>query len=384
MGEITYNIKLQFPNPQEKNFWLNLLKEERSSFNLASEIVFNKHPKINLKEVYDVCYYPIRNSTNLLPAQGANKVIKEVISCYRSIKSNKHNLKDAPKKEQLSMRLDKRLYSNFSKTSIKLVSSVPHKRIEIKFKLYDKVKEMFDKYTACDPLIFFKNNSFFLSVSFKVPDLPKANEEAVGVDLGCRRLFTTSEGKTLLGNEFNFYKRKVRFNKRKLQSKKKSSHSARTKLNKLSHRERNFSKKYIELAVNELIKSTNKSIIVLEDLTKIKQKTNKKGSSHNNRLSQIPFYLFKQILSYKTPLVGKQVETVNPAYTSQLDCRGIEKGERKNRRYYTTDNLVFDSDWNAAINIANKFSKHPISSLLPLDGKLDLMGRLLSSNQSSN
>ena len=122
----------------------------------------------------------------------------------------------------------------------------------------------------------------------------------------------------------------------------------------------------------------------MEDLTKIKQKTSKKGSSHNNRLSQIPFYLFKQILSYKAPLVGKQVETVNPAYTSQTDCRGIEKGERKNRRYYTIDNLVFDSDWNAAINIANKFSKHPISSLLPLDGSLDLIGRLMSSSQSSN
>jgi hypothetical protein len=51
---------------------------------------------------------------------------------------------------------------------------------------------------------------------------------------------------------------------------------------------------------------------------------------------------------------------------------------------------VFDADWNAAINIARKYvqtqeahgSKHPISFSSPLDGGLNLIGRLLSTSQS--
>ena len=381
---ITYNIELQFNNQSSQNYWINLLNQVKDCYNCLSNYVFNDKPILGIKSIHNKYYSKLRNQFSSLPSQMIIKIEQEVISMYKSIKSNKHNLTSPSVKNNLSLRLDKRLYSNFTVNSIKLTSEIKNKRTEVKLLNYDKSLELFSKYEVCDPLIFYRNNKFYLSVSFNVPQITPTNEDIVGVDLGCRRLFTTSEGKCLLGNEFNHYKRKIRYNKRKLQSKKKHSHSARNKLKKLSHKEHNFSKKYIELAANKLLSTTQSSTIVLEDLTKIKQSTNRKGSSHNNRISQVPFCLFKQIISYKAPLVGKQVVTVNPAYTSQNDFRGITKGIRKNRRYYTTDNLVFDSDWNAAINIANKFSEHPISSLMPLDGTLDLLGRLLSINHSSN
>ncbi len=59
--------------------------------------------------------------------------------------------------------------------------------------------------------------------------------------------------------------------------------------------------------------------------------------------------------------------TVNPAYTSQRDWRGIKDGTRKGRRYFATDSKVFDADWNAAMNIA-KLSHIPIS--LPASGRM--------------
>jgi transposase len=72
------------------------------------------------------------------------------------------------------------------------------------------------------------------------------------------------------------------------------------------------------------------------------------------------------------------VETVSPEYTSQEDCRTQSKIGclRKGCRFYTADGLVFDADWNAAINICNRYSKHPTSFNLPLDGRLNLVGRL--------
>ena len=126
--------------------------------------------------------------------------------------------------------------------------------------------------------------------------------------------------------------------------------------------------------------NTDKKVIVLEDLTKIKQSTSKhkngiKRTKHNNMISQVPFYMLKCILSFKALHVGKRVETVDPAYTSQTNCLTHEKdGIRKGCRYCCKDNLVLDADWNASINIA--FKKHPISFNLPLDGRLNLMGRV--------
>ena len=126
---------------------------------------------------------------------------------------------------------------------------------------------------------------------------------------------------------------------------------------------------------NAIINSTNASIIVLEDLSGINQKTSKtkdgfKKKNHNRRMAQVPFYKFKQILSYKALLNGKRVETVSPFMTSQTDCTtGKIDGKRKNRRFYCKNGTVLDADWNGAVNIAQK-SKHPFSFNIPLDGAL--------------
>jgi len=55
-------------------------------------------------------------------------------------------------------------------------------------------------------------------------------------------LASTSDGKIYKGNDFNTYKRKIRWNKRKVQSKQNHSHSARKKLKMMRRKETNFSK----------------------------------------------------------------------------------------------------------------------------------------------
>jgi transposase, IS605 OrfB family, central region len=126
---------------------------------------------------------------------------------------------------------------------------------------------------------------------------------------------------------------------------------------------------------NAIIDSTNDSFIILEDLSNIKKNTSKskegfKKVNHNRRIGQVPFYKFKQILSYKALLNGKRVETVSPFMTSQTDCTtGKKDGVRKNRRFYCKNGTVLDADWNGAVNIAQK-SKHPFSFSMPHDGAL--------------
>lgn len=385
MCEITYNIKINFENQKDRSFWLNLLNEEKDMFNFASKEVYNKKPKINQKDIADLIYYPIRNQTKYLNAQCVCKIEREIVSTFRAIKSNKHKIKTAPKKKNLCMRLDKRLYSKFNKNGIYLISNVSMKRCKATFNLYPKIEEMFNKYTLADPLIFYKDNDFYLAVTFKVPEQVKQNDNTLGIDLGCRRLVTTSNGDSIKSTDFLRQKRKIRYLKRILNSKKKNSHSARTKLKKLSKKEHNYSKQYIEKSVNYILKNTNESIIAIEDLTKIKKKTYKKYGTHNNRISQIPFYMFKQILTYKATLSGKVVKTVSPAFTSQLDCSTNKlDGKRQGCRYYSVKGYVLDADWNAAINIKNRAEniKHLISyDKLPLDGCLNILNKQVTVNR---
>jgi IS605 OrfB family transposase len=144
----------------------------------------------------------------------------------------------------------------------------------------------------------------------------------------------------------------------------------------VSRKERNISKAQVEKACNVLLGSTSASILVLEDLTKIKTKTSKtkegyRRKRHNNMLSQVPFYIFKERLTHKAARLGKVVQTVSPAFTSQVDSRsGKRDGARKGRCYYCADGVVLDADWNAAVNIARRANRPLSSSDVPLSGRV--------------
>ena len=150
-----------------------------------------------------------------------------------------------------------------------------------------------------------------------------------------------------------------------------------------------MSKNMCHHLANEILKHSG-SVIVMEDLTKLKQSTSKtkdgyKRKKHNNAISQVPFYLIRQILTYKALLKGKRVETVSPEYTSRQDCRyGSGVGcKRIGCRFYTKDGMVFDADWNAAIYIMHRYVKHSSSFELPIDGKLNLVDRPLQQANGS-
>ena len=164
MSEITYNIKLKFSEQKDYDFWLDMLYKQRDIYNFASKIIFDKKPNTLIKEYHDILYNKIKEKFNI-SSQTIIRTEKDILSTYRSIKSNKHKITSAPQKKSLSLRLDQRMYSNFNKNSIKLISSFSHKRCIANLRLYPKVTELFDNYKTCDPLIFYRNNEFYLSVT---------------------------------------------------------------------------------------------------------------------------------------------------------------------------------------------------------------------------
>ena len=376
----TYNIELKMSDAT-RNYWMSLLSQTRDAFNTCSIMVASAKAPLSIVSVHAQCYNVLREQFPQVPSQGIIRVQKSVLAMLRSIRGNKHKDASVPQRKALSLQLDKRLYSRFSIDGISLSTGKPQKRELCAFVLYDKVRELFSTCVTKDPTIFSRNGRLFLSVPFEVPSLPCKDDTAIGVDLGMKRFFVTSEGKTFVDKEYLKKRRKLRYLKRCLQSK--GTKSAKRRFKYLSHKERNISKNEVEKACNALLCSTDASILVLEDLTKIKVKTSKtkegfKRSKHNNALSQVPFYLFKERLTHKAQLVGKRVETVSPAFTSQTDSRTNKRdGIRQGCRYYCSDGVVLDADWNAAVNIALR-ANHPLSS-----SELPLSGRALSTAQSS-
>ena len=350
-------------------------------WNHLSKCVFENHIELSSRTLQERTYHKCRKLFLDAPSQIVIRAIHDVISTFKSIKSNHEldSLKSFPIKNSLSIRLDKRLYT-IKGNSIKLTTNGP--KVLCVFDPYVKFQELLLKHPICDPLIFVRDNEVWMSVTFDDSTTPLIDNHCIGVDLGIKRTAVTSEGVFIIDKSYLKQKRRIRYLKRRLNSKKKESihngrngNSSRKHLKKIRNHERNLSKNYAHHVVNKILE-TKANAIVIEDLSGIKDQN--KGKRFNNKRSQIPFFTLRQILTYKAQTLGKRVETVNPAFTSQNDYRGFENGKRVGCRYYASDGKVFDADLQASINIGNRWghkNKLPVSFVEPIDGLYRLNGQ---------
>ena len=392
---IAYNVKLVFSSNKDKNDLLKTLEIQKDVWNYISNIIF-KNECTNKKLIHDKTYHPARKKFKKAKSQTIIRARADVISAYQSALSNGRTweqMKDKElsngvpfKKEALSMRLDKRLYTYQGTTGIRLTTL--NKPINCKFLLYPKIIELFEKYSISDPLLFVRDGDVYLSIPFNTPEVKNKGTLIVGIDVGERRFVTTSEGLCLAGRDLQEYNRIVNYNRR-YWNKHKQSHSARYKLKSSKKKRRNYNKQYCEITSNILLDSTPADVIAMEDLDGIKKneihKTNKEPKNkelikyRNRKKNQYPWKQLLDIMRYKALLRGKQVATVDPFRTSLDDYRNIIPGVRSGSRYSTSDGKVFDSDHQAGCTIGCRLSdrlKLPLSYREPLSGCLYFKSRL--------
>jgi putative transposase len=360
---ISYNTKLLTDCQEDMDALKSLLENHRLVFNIASKEQFTEK-KNSIVILHSKVYHPTRKQFPEINSQVVIKAEQECLASYRSAKSNKHKLKTPIEKKNLSMRLDKRLYSFSTEKSIKITTSNGKKIF--KFQLYPKLVELLTKYKYSDPLIYENNGAIFISLPFENKPKEQIKQKlALGVDLGIRRVAACSDGRIIIDKKFNKEKRKLRHLKDCLKSK--NTKSARKKLRySLKQKEKNKNKNQTHLIANEILK-TNCDTIVLENLKGIKAKKHKYQNKHS--IAQVPLFELRRILTYKAENTGKTVTLVSPAYTSQIDSfSGIKEGVRRGCRFYAKSGIVYDADLNAARNIGNR-SKLPVSYGNILDGQ---------------
>ncbi len=360
---ISYNTKLLTDCQEDMDALKSLLENHRIVFNIASKEQFTEK-KNSIVILHSKVYHPTRKQFPEINSQVVIKAEQECLASYRSAKSNKHKLKTPIEKKNLSMRLDKRLYSFPIEKSIKITTSNGKKIF--KFQLYPKLVELLTKYKYSDPLIYENNGAIFISLPFENKPKEQIKQKlALGVDLGIRRVAACSDGRIIIDKKFNKEKRKLRHLKDCLKSK--NTKSARKKLRySLKQKEKNKNKNQTHLIANEILK-TNCDTIVLENLKGIKAKKHKFQNKHS--IAQVPLFELRRILTYKAENTGKTVTLVSPAYTSQIDSfSGIKEGVRRGCRFYAKSGIVYDADLNASRNIGNR-SKLPVSYGNILDGQ---------------
>ena len=360
---LSYNTKL-LGDKENIQSLKKLLEYHQRVFNLASKEQFLLKSK-SIVLLHSAVYNKIRLNYPEIPSQVIIRGEQECLSSYRSIKSNRYRLTKPAEKKRLSMRLDKRLYSKNSKDIYSINITTANKRKKFKFVLYPKLQNLLNQLDYCDPLIYLDNNdNLCICFTFDQKVEKIKQKLCLGVDMGIRISAACSDGRLIIDRKFNAEKRRLRYLKRQLQSK--GTKSARKHLFKLRHKEHNKNKNQSHLIANAILR-TNADTIALENLKGIKAKKHK--FQNKNRISQVPLFELRRIITYKAENSGKTVILVNPAFTSQIDClTGKKEGKRAGRRFYAKSGLVYDSDLNAARNIGNR-SKLPVSYGSILDGQ---------------
>lgn len=360
---ITYSTRLIAESQADSASLMQLLEWQRLVVNEASKLQFGG--KNSIVELHAKAYRKIRDSHPEIPSQVVIRGEDECLSHYRSAKSNKHKLTQPPVKKALSMRLDKRLYSKDKDDASVIKITTANGRTRFKLQMYPKLKALMDASVYKDPEIYVRDGEVWIGLVFDIaPAKLEKPKLALGVDLGVRVSAACSDGRLIIDRKFNAEKRRLRYLKRCLQSK--GTKSSRRHLKKLRRRERNKNNNQTHAIANAILK-TDADTIALENLKGVKAKKHK--FQNKNRVSQVPLFDLRAKLTYKALLLGKQVVTVNPAYTSQTDSlTGKREGERKGRRFYAKSGLVYDADLNAARNIGFR-SKLPVSYGNILDGQ---------------
>lgn len=173
------------------------------------------------------------------------------------------------------------------------------------------------------------------------------------MDMGLLEIATLSNGKVFNSKELTDYREKRQKVRSSLQSK--GTKNAKRVLKRLSGKERahgtiinhTISKQIVQLAKGE-----GKGIAI-ENLKGIRFSANKKGKKFRTRIGKWNFNQLRSFLTYKSLLAGVKLIDVPPAYTSKMCNSCYHIGNRQGKKFTCNNcNSVFDSDMNAAKNIA--------------------------------
>ena len=312
----------------------------------------------NKTAMQSLVYQYVRTNFGL-SANLAIQAIRRVCANRKTAKQKGRKVKEF---SPTSISYDARIFSFREKdwtVSVKLLNS--RQRIKLLIGNY-QVGLLKGKDPKAATLVKRKNGDYYIHITLDEPTQPETKTDKVlGCDLGRTDICTTSEGESWSGKQItdkrnHYAKLRATIQKKASKGTRSSRRRCRQLLARLSGKEKRFQKHINHQISRQLVNNavTNKQAIAIEDLTGIRERTNKKPRSRKDKRlgNNWAFYQLRQFLTYKCVLAGVKLILVNPAWTSQTchNCHVI--GDRKGKKFACNNcGNKCDADYNGSKNI---------------------------------
>ncbi len=324
----------------------------------------NKEVKLTITSkttIQNMAYQTIREKFGL----SANLAVRACARVGANRKTAKQKEKPVTAFKPTSADYDARIFAFREKdwsVSLTLIGGREH--ISIKVGSYQIGKLKGKKPTSAQ-LCQHRDGSYYIHIQVKdeAPKLIKS-DNVIGVDFGRTDIAVTSQNQKWSGKEIRDVRDRYSRQRTSIQQKaSKGTRSSRRRcrqlLKRLSGKERRFQRHVNHLISKNIILNAQESnsLIAIEDLTGIRDRTNqqRRSASERRRSNSWAFYQLRTFLEYKGLMHGVEVLPVSPRYSSQTCHSCMHIGLRSGKRFQCTNaecGWHGDSDSNASYNLS--------------------------------
>ena len=357
---LTITAKIQIlPTHEQAQLLHTTLSAVKQGLNAVSAIVFDTRQLVQPK-LHKLTYDLLRTKCNLR-SQMAQSVMKTVIAKYRSVQSNEHDLcKIVFKRPEYD------LVWNRDYSLVKGLFSVNTLggRVKVPFHAEGMEQYFAGAWTFGTAKLVHKHSKYFLHIPM-TKDVPVTGigeiRNVMGVDLGINFVATAydSQDKTTFYPGRQIKHTRAKFAKVRTELQRRQTASSRRRLKTLGQRENRWMSDVNHRISKALVEQAGeRSLIVLEDLTGVRNATEKVRLKNRYISVSWAFYQLRQMIEYKAVLNNSLTIAVDPSYTSQKCPKcGHTKRSNRNKKLHTFQcgncSYTSNDDRIGAINLRN-------------------------------
>lgn len=354
---LTLVCKLQ-PTPEQSAKIDALLQAFADGCNYANETV---KPSVTSKTtIQSLVYQTLREQLGL----SANQAVRVCARVGANRKTAKIKGKPVKDFRPTSADYDARIFSFREKdwtVSLTLLNGREHIKLDVGNYQRGKLK---GRVPSSAQLCKHRDGQYYIHIQLKdEPNEPIKSKKVIGVDFGRRDIAVTSsgdkwDGKSIVHVRDKYAKARESIQRKASKGTRSSRRRCRGLLQQLSGKERRY-QAWLNHNISKHIildAKADKAIVAIEDLTRIRERTNQQPRSKTERRqsNSWAFNQLRRFLKYKGIKHGVEVVAVPPAYTSQ-NCHQCNHLGRRSQKRFKCSHCGWhgDADLNGSANIAN-------------------------------
>ncbi|UOY09504.1 transposase [Methanonatronarchaeum sp. AMET6-2] len=314
---------------------------------------------LNKSKIHDRVYYGLRDRTDL-PANLCVRAYSKAVEAMKSTVADwkKGNSRPLPSFDEPSAVYDKRTLTIKDRSA---TLSTVNGRVKAEYVLGDYQRAYLDddEYDRRMGTLHYRplEDAFYLHIVLLKEVDQRGGDRVMGVDLNLKNVAVTSTGTFYDGGELLWGQNHYFRVRRSLQDK--GTRSAKQVLARLSGRENRFVLDRLHTISRGIVEEALQhdcSYIAIEDLTHIRERMDNGNNRIKRQMHNWAFRKLQKQIEYKATEYGIQVESVNPAFSSQTCSKcGHQSSTNRDKEtgWFACNECGYsvDGDYNAAKNI---------------------------------